>query len=93
MPSDPLYEKLRFNGFRVAYHSHKSLCIEHADYETPADLKRAGFTEFPSLEEFIENMFTVYGDTVGLVTDKNGKTLFADEAAIKAAYWDVKDFG
>ena len=86
MPSDPLYEKLRFNGFRVAYWNHETRCIEHIDYDTSTSLKEAGFDTFPTVAELIDGMFAVYGDVVGLVTDVDGNILFEDKPAITTAY-------
>ena len=86
MSSDSVYEKLRFNGFLVAYWDHGSHCIEFADYTTVAQITACGYTEFPTVEAFVSGMFHNFGDVVGLVTDTSGRVLYDNQDAMREIY-------
>ena len=89
--SEPILAKLAFNGYNVTYHNHESRNIEEDKYPTVQSVLNRKFSpeEFPSAEDFAEDLYRVFGDTVGVITDNDGVVLYENMKEMKemAALW------
>lgn len=74
--TDPVYDKLAFNGFHVTFWNHESRIIQEQHFPTAAKVHARGFEEIPSAESFAEDLFDVYGDCVGKIVDNSGTVLY-----------------
>lgn len=76
--SDALIAKLAFNGYHVTFFNHEGRFIDENHYPTSESILSRGFEadEFPTAEEFVEEMYRIYGDTVGMITDNMGVVLY-----------------
>jgi hypothetical protein len=94
MTTDPLYNKLQFSGFCVTFYNHESRIIEHQNFPTVESVLARKFTlaEFPSAEDFAEDLFNVYGDCVGKVTDNAGNVLFDNMDEMNDLYESMNNY-
>ena len=80
--TNPLYDKLSFNGFNVTVWNHETRCVEEKQFPTYDSVIARGFTKdgdaFPDAETFAEGLFNVYGDQVGMIKDNLGNVLLDD---------------
>ena len=85
--TDPLYDKLSFNGFHVTYWNHETRCVEEQHFPTYDSVMDRGWRKsgepFPSAETFAEDLFNVYGDHVGKIVDNAGNVLLDDMAEMQ----------
>ena len=74
--SDPVYNRLVFNGFMVVYFDHERCSIEADHYPTADTVRAKGFKDgFPDAQEFADDLYNVFGDVVGSITDNDGVVL------------------
>lgn len=71
--SSAILAKLAFNGFHVTYYDHEERIVRTQSFPTVDTVLARKFTldEFPSAEDFAEDLFNVFGDVVGMVKDNN----------------------
>lgn len=78
--ADAVYSKLAFNGYHVTFWNHETHTIEEKIYPTYDSVMARGWGKynepFPSPEDFAEDLFNVYGDCVGKITDTQGHILY-----------------
>lgn len=78
-----------FNGFIVEFWNHETRFMEANFYNTIDDVMSKGFEEFPTVEDFIDDLYEIYGDMVGRVTDNNGTVIYDNYNEMKR---QIKDF-
>lgn len=85
--SDPVYNRLVFNGFMVVYFDHERRSIEADHFPTADSVKARGFTDgFPDAREFADDLYNVFGDVVGSITDNDGVVLLDDMEQMREAH-------
>lgn len=78
-----------FNGFHVEFWSIKSRRIEEDHFTTVDAVLKRGFDVIPTIEELADGLYEVYGDTVGLIKDNDGKVLLDKREAMIATAKEV----
>jgi hypothetical protein len=73
--SDPLYNKLAFNGFVVLWWNHNTRTLE-TNRLTQDSLVARGFDGIPSIKELVQDLYEVYGDVVGKVSSFDNVVLY-----------------
>jgi hypothetical protein len=68
-------EGAMFSGYVVTYWNHEMRKVQTDRYETVAQVLDRGFEELPDAEELADDLYEVFGDAVGLVTDLEGAVL------------------
>lgn len=88
--TDPLYDKLAFNGFHVVYWNHETRRIEYKEFPTYQSVMDRKFEEIPSAEVFATDLFDVFGDCVGSITDNRGVILYNNLAEMRQIELDMR---
>lgn len=76
-----------FAGYVVTHWNHEIRAIAIDRYETVEQVLDRGFDTLPDPEELADDLYEVYGDAVGLITDLAG-TVLLDRRARMARYAD-----
>lgn len=74
---------MSFNGYVVQYYSNDTRQVEEDSYLTEESVHTRGFIRLPSVEEFIEGLYTIFGDTVLTVSDKDGNILYRNPEEVE----------
>lgn len=84
--SNPILNKLAFNGFHVTVWDHETREIRVDAFPTMESVRKRGFqdAEFPDAEDFAEGLYNVFGDRVGQIKDNDGRTIYDDWEAMVA---------
>lgn len=83
-PQESTYNAVKFNGFHVTFYNHETRRIEQKDFPTVQSVTDRGFDDgFPDARGFADDLFDVFGDTVGQVTDNDGKVLYDNMAEMQ----------
>lgn len=89
--SQAVYNKLQFNGFHVMFYNHESRELENQHFPTADHVLARGFDDgFPSVQEFVDDLFDVFGDCVGKVLDNNDVVLYDNWAEMYELYQSMQ---
>jgi len=77
LPNVAMMNKLSFNGFHGQVWDHEQRFVEEFSYPTIESIEARGFTDgFPNVYDFVDGLYDIYGDCVGIVKDNEGNILY-----------------
>lgn len=81
LPDISMLNKLSFNGFHGEYYDHEERFTREFHFPTTESIEARGFTDgFPNVYDFVDGLYDVYGDCVGIVKDNAGNVLYDNVA-------------
>lgn len=72
-----------FNGYHVTFYNHETRQIDSESFASVEEVMERDFEAFPSASKLADDLYHVFADVVGRITDNDGNVLYDNMKAME----------